>query len=385
MGNGNVSRRRVLEGITTGAFCTLAASSAKAQGPPRYIVGTSNRDAVEAAQARAESVSRVIDFGPIGQAVVGVFPEQAREALRQRADVRYIERDGTLQIPPGPPGSGGGGGGETLPWGIDRVDAEVAHENGDTGSGDIAIIDTGIDDDHPDLQSNIGTGKAYVECRGRNCNEPWSDDNDHGTHVAGTADAIDNDEGVVGISTEVTLHAVKVLDNQGQGSFSDVADGIRWTADQGYGVANLSLGGEKSAVVEDAVEYADGNGVTLVGAAGNAGPCTDCVNYPAAEPEVIAVSATTDSDELANFSSTGPEIELAAPGEDVLSTVIGGYDTFSGTSMAAPHVAGAVAHGVSRSELKDNAEDIGLSSNESGAGLVDVAAALGLDSSDDLS
>lgn len=175
---------------------------------------------------------------------------------------------------------------------------------------------------------------------------------------------------------------MKVLDKQGRGSYSDIAAGIKWTADQGYDVGNLSLGGDKSQVVEDAVEYAANKGVTLVGAAGNAGPCTDCVSYPAAEPEVLAVSATTDADELASFSSTGPEIELAAPGKDVLSTVIGDYSTMSGTSMAAPHVTGAVGLGLSRAELKENAEDIGLGSNESGAGLLDVAAALGLDSSD---
>jgi subtilisin len=130
--------------------------------------------------------------------------------------------------------------------------------------------------------------------------------------------------------------------------------------------------------------------VFLVAAAGNDGPCTDCVGYPAKYSTVMAVSSTASDDTMSDFSSTGPEIEIAAPGTDIYSTVVGDYDTFSGTSMACPHVAGAagqlMANGYTNSEtrsrLKSTAEDIGLASNESGAGLLDVAAALGLDSSD---
>ncbi|MFB6254376.1 MAG: S8 family serine peptidase, partial [Halobacteriaceae archaeon] len=106
------------------------------------------------------------------------------------------------------------------------------------------------------------------------------------------------------------------------------------------------LGGDSSSTVKDAVEKAQNNGVLLVAAAGNSGPCSDCVSYPAAYEEVIAVSATTKDDQLADFSSTGPEVELAAPGKDILSTIppesdSDGLAKFSGTSMASPHVAGA--------------------------------------------
>jgi subtilisin len=397
----NITRRRVLRGAGATVLGVGAAGRTGASGAaPARIVGTSSPDATRAARNRAESVRHVLDFGDIGEAVAGRFSDQAVEQLRQRRDVRYVEKDGTVHAihhddghDGGPPGDGGGDTSQCLPWGVDRVDGDVAHANGETGYGaDIAIIDTGIDDDHPDLQANVGAGKAFVDCRGPNCNYPWSDDNDHGTHCAGIADAVDNGEGVVGVATEATLHAVKVLDKRGSGSFSDVAAGIRYTADQGWDVGSMSLGASSgSQTVKDACTYAYDKGVLLVAAAGNDGPCSGCVGYPAAYKECIAVSATSEDDTLASFSSTGPEVELAAPGENIYSTVIGGYDTFDGTSMACPHVSGAgaqlMADGYSnietRDQLKSTAEDIDLGDNEQGSGLLDVAAALGLGSSDD--
>ena len=272
---------------------------------------------------------------------------------------------------------------ETLPWGVDRIGADVAHAEGYTGSGaDIAILDTGIDSDHPDLQANLGKGKAYVDSTSGS--EPWDDDNSHGTHCAGIADAVDNSEGVVGVSTAATLHAVKVLASDGYGYYSDIAAGLEWTANQGYDVASLSLGGTSgSDAIRNACQYAVDNGVLVVAAAGNDGTA-DSVRYPARYDTVIAVSATTGSDDLAYFSSYGPEVELAAPGYSVYATVPGGYDYKSGTSMACPHVAGAggqlMAAGLSNAEarrtLRDTAEDIGLSENEQGSGLLDVEAAV---------
>ncbi|MFC6736080.1 S8 family serine peptidase [Halolamina salina] len=322
------------------------------------------------------------------------MPAQAAKGLRNNPNIRYVEENGTMEALA-----------QSTPWGIDRTDSEVAHTNGDTGDGaDIAIIDTGIDDDHPDLQANVGEGKAFATCgsggpfggcyfsgNSNSCNTDWSDDNDHGTHCAGTANAVNNEQGVVGVSTQATLHAVKVLDCGGSGSFSDIAAGVEYVADQGWDVASMSLGGSSSSqTLKDAVAYAADAGVFLVAAAGNSGSCTDCVGYPAAYDEVMAVSATSSDDSLASFSSTGPEVEIAAPGENVNSTVAGGYGQKSGTSMACPHVAGAAgqlaAQGLSRTEIRDTlkstAEDIGLGSNESGSGLLDVAAALGYDSSD---
>jgi subtilisin len=356
---------------------TGAAGLAGATGTVEVNVGYSAESGRRAAVEAASEVVREFSF----DALTVVVAEEAVDQLRNREDVRYVELNGEMHALA-----------QTLPWGIDRVDADVVHGDGETGSGaDVAIIDTGIDDDHPDLQANVGKGKAYVSCRGSNCNYAWSDDNDHGTHCAGISDAVDDSEGVVGVSTEATLHAVKVLDCQGSGSFSDVAAGIEWTADQGYDVGSLSLGASSgSQAVKDACQYAYGKGVLLVAAAGNDGPCSDCVGYPAAYSECIAVSSTDSDDSLSNFSSTGPEVELAAPGGDVYSSVIGGYDTFSGTSMACPHVSGAggqlMSNGYTnteaRDQLKSTAEDLGLASNEQGSGLLDVEAALGGSSGD---
>ena len=378
----NVKRRHLLKGVTAGAVLGLGGRAGATPQPPRRIVGTSSRAAAKEARNQAARVTHVLDFGPIGQAVAGRFSDRAVRELGERDDVRYVERDGRRHLLQ-----------QSLPWGVDRIDADVVHDDETTGDGvHIAIIDTGIDSDHPDLQANLGEGMTVsrrTACHGppSTCREPWDDEFGHGTHVAGIAAAIDNGEGVVGVAPGATLHAVDIFMSGGTAFNSDSAAGITWVADpdQGYDVANMSYGGSESQVENDALEYAASQGVLLVAAAGNAGPCTDCVIHPASHPEVVAVSATDIDDELASFSSTGSDVELAAPGVDILSTYAGGgYREFSGTSMASPHVAGAgallMAEGYDRSEartqLTATAEDLGLSPNAQGAGLVDAAAAL---------
>jgi len=375
------------------ASVATAAGSGLASADPgdkvEVNVGFASERGRRAALDRADETVR--EFNSIDVLTLRL-PKKAATALEKNPNVRYVEENGTMEAID-----------QTLPWGVDRVDADLAHDAGETGGGaDVAIIDTGIDDDHPDLSANLGKGKAFVECgsggftgncsfygNSNDCNEPWSDDNDHGTHCAGIADGVDNAEGVVGVATEATLHAVKVLDCGGSGTFSDIAAGVEYVADQGWDVGSLSLGGSSSSsALKDAVEYATDQGVLLVAAAGNDGECTDCVGYPAAYEEVVAVSSTNQNDQLSSFSSQGPEVEIAAPGSEINSTVPGGYDTFSGTSMACPHVSGAagqlMANGYTnaeaRSQLTDTAENIGLDDNESGAGLLDTAAALGLES-----
>lgn len=400
-----ITRRTILRagaGVGIGGLA-VGLGSAREQSSNqsrRQIVGTSSKEARTAAKNKAISVERVDNLGTIGGAVIGRFSEKAIEELRKRDDVRYVERDILMQIPElrtaAKPNRGGGGGStqQTLPWGINRVDAEELHKSGATGQGKaIAIVDTGIDSDHPDLQANIDTtrSKAFVACKGRGstCKYPWDDDHGHGTHCAGSADAINNSEGVVGVATSATLLAIKVLDKNGSGWSSDVGSGITHAADNGAAVISLSLGSSSpSQYVHDACKYAyNQKGALVVAAAGNSGPCTDCVGYPAAFSEVVAVGATTSNDSLASFSSTGDQVEIAAPGKDILSTVPGGYATYSGTSMACPHVSGAAAvvfaHGSLtnlevRNQLGATATDLGTSGRDSsfGFGLLDAEKAV---------
>ena len=379
----------VASGLVGAASADGHSNGRSGDGPPRRIVGTTGERGSRAARDEADRVKRSLDFGGIGRAVAGRFSEEAAERLRQRDDVRYVEENGEMRALE-----------QTTPYGISKVDADLAIDDGNTGDGvSVAVIDTGIDAQHEDLQGNLGQGYAVVSCSTdggctfgsgndiSECLEPWDDDNDHGSHCAGTVGAVDNSTGVLGVAPDATLHAVKVLDRCGSGSYDDIAEGIRWSADQGHEVQSMSLGGDDSSVVKDAVQYAADRNVVMVAAAGNDGPCSDCVGYPAAYPEVIAVSATDSNDDLADFSSTGPEVELAAPGVDVESTVPrSSYDVFSGTSMACPHVSGGaaqvVASGVTarqevRTQLKDTADDIGLDENEQGAGRLDVDDAAG--------
>ncbi|PSP75826.1 peptidase S8 [Halobacteriales archaeon QS_1_68_20] len=374
--NGTVSRRDVLK-LTGGSFAAVAAGAAGqavAESPDRKIIGLTADAGFGVASRGARDVHREIDFGEIGKAVAGKFSDQAVEALENNPNVRYVETDGQMQAL--------GHYNDYYPWGINRVDADVAHDYGYAGSGgDVAVVDTGIDAYHGDLQANLGNGADFTG------SGSWNDDNGHGTHVAGTVGAVQNGSGVIGVGHEITLHAVKVLDSNGGGSYSDIADGIRWAADQGHDAINLSLGGGYSSAVRDAVRHAYYNrGALVVAAAGNDG-CYDCVGYPAAHDEAIAVSAINQNDRLASFSSYGPEIELAAPGKDVWSTWPGDdYRQLDGTSMASPHVAGAGAHLMTvgynntdaRSRLNNTAENLGLASYEQGNGLVDVGTALGL-------
>ena len=407
----DLSRRDVLK--TAGGAVAAAGfvGTGSAKGPEEFNVGLvpgAPGAAERTVRGRADAVRKTIDLGAQGKAVVGQFSNEAREALENNPNVSYVEPNYTAYKLA-----------EKLPVGIDRVDADVLHSNGDTGSGaTVAILDTGVDDDHPDLAANIdpSLGAAFGSscgsesggCRfgaegynGNDCNYEWSDDDDHGTHVAGTADAVlGNGEGVAGgVSTEATIMPVKVLSGCGSGSYADIADGIKYAADNGADVINMSLGGDSGdSTLQNACQYAYNNGVVIVASAGNSGPCSDCVGYPAAYETVIAVSAVDPRDDtLADFSSTGPEVELAAPGVGTLSTIPpesddgstyeNGYETFSGTSMSAPHVAGGAAQVVAsdstlsngdvRQQLKDTAEDLGLAANEQGAGLLDAEAAVG--------
>lgn len=214
-----------------------------------------------------------------------------------------------------------------------------------------AVVDSGIAGSHPDLRSRIAAQRDFVGVT----EDGVAEDNvGHGTHVAGTvAAATNNGAGVAGGCPGCKLLVAKVGDDMLQDG--DIAEGITWSADNGARVINLSLGGpQDSTVLRTAVDYAYGKGAVVVAAAGNEN--TSLPSYPAAYPNVIAVSATNRFDRRAFFSNFGTYVDVAAPGVDIQSTVPGGYDTFSGTSMASPHVSALAgllaAQGLGKVEIR---------------------------------
>jgi len=222
-------------------------------------------------------------------------------------------------------------------WGIKKIKADCAWDT-NIGAGNIrvAVVDTGVDYNHEDLAGTVIKGYDFVN----NDNDP-KDDQGHGTHVAGTiAATINNNKGVVGVGPNVKILAVKVLGANGSGSYSGVAKGIIYAADNGARVINLSLGGGPSQTVKNAVDYAWSKGVLLACAAGNSAPTTTAPGYPAAYPSCLGVAATDQNDQRASFSQYAPD-GVAAPGVTILSTTMGNtYGNKNGTSMATPHVAG---------------------------------------------
>lgn len=236
---------------------------------------------------------------------------------------------------------------QTVPWGISHVQAITAHNSGYTGENvKVAILDTGIDNKHEDLFSNVKGGYSVFTDSANS--DPFYDGNGHGTHVAGTVAALDNNLGVIGVAYNADLYAVKVLNNSGSGSYDGIAQGIEWAVNNGMDIINMSLGGSaSSAILENMVNAANNAGVLLIAAAGNSGNIFgwgDTVGYPAKYGSVMAVAAIDSNNRRANFSSHGPAVEISAPGVSVLSTTPGNnYASFNGTSMASPHVAGVAA------------------------------------------
>jgi len=353
-------------------------------GPPdglvKVLIGFKEKPGA-AQQAMVQGVGGKIKYTyHIVDAIAASIPEKAIVAFRNNPNVTHVELDGKVFAI-----------GQTLPWGVDRIDAEVVHtsDSGNKGGGaNVAILDTGIDLDHPDL-SVIG-GASFVS------GKSYDDKNGHGTHVAGIVAALDNVYGVIGVAPEAELYAVKVLGNGGIGWWSDIIAGLDWCVENSIQVTNNSYGssGDPGKIVKKAFDdsyYI--HGILHVAAAGN--EYGGGVIYPAAYDSVIAVSATNSADGLASFSSVGDEVELAAPGADIYSTYKGGsYATMSGTSMASPHVAGTaalvIASGVNgmdliRFQLNNTAEDIYLLPVQQGSGLVDAEnAVLGATDGDNL-
>jgi serine protease len=284
-------------------------------------------------------------------------------------------------------------------WGMTRVHAQTAW-NVTCGRGvTVAVIDTGVAcENHGDftrVQDLNGT-RCVLGYNFVNDTDHANDDQGHGTHVAGTiAQTTNNGFGVAGLAHCATILPVKVLNERGSGTLADVAEGIRFAADAGAQVINLSLGGGRRVkVLEEAVAYARAHGAVVVCAAGNNGRY---VESPGSEPGSFAVSAISpDSDDLAFFSSRGPEVDIAAPGVNILQQTICNrgrdrceqFAAWSGTSMAAPHVAGIAALVVSMGVTDVDAVERTLQQSAAraengstdkelyGAGIVDASAAV---------
>ncbi len=396
MAQSDWSRRELLKSVGTGVVALGTGATIYTQ-MRRYLVGINSGDGVTAATSISETDPMRIDLtAHTPWRVLGGTYSQARvQSLLSRNDVVFAQPDRQLETLATTANERT----QTVPWGIDRIGATVVQEAGGTGAGvDVGVIDSGLTDTHPDLTDNIASPaedanhNAWVTCRSGACEHQWSDDGGHGTHVAGTIAATNGTAGVVGAAPAATLHALKVCGATGLCRTSAVIKAIRYAADQNWDVINLSLGASQpSPALQAAGEYARAAGVVPVAAAGNQGR-PDSVGYPAAYEEFLAVAATTIEDNSAAFSSTGPEVDIAAPGADVCAPVPDGYGVRSGTSMATPHVAGAAAQlraaGYSATETRqrliDTAEDIGLAVTEQGAGIVDVAAALGYDHDGDI-
>jgi subtilisin family serine protease len=364
----------------------LSFASVAAQAQQRLIVGVTDLGvAARELPAQAAAVRGII--GISGAIAVTGDPDR----LRHLPFVRYVEDD-----PPDAVSIDG----EVLEYGVHQINAEAiwggasnatALISGQGGAGvKVAVIDTGIDCGHQDLAGGCVYGANFA-----NGSQPF-DDNGHGTHIGGIIAARQNAVGVIGVAPEATVYAVKALNSTGTGSWSSVAMGIDWAVSHGMHIINMSLGATVgSQAVADAVARAEAAGVLVVASAGNYG-CCNTVGYPAAYDGVLAVAAVDSNQMRASFSSTGPQVDIAAPGVGIRSSVPtgscslcdpSGYAWLSGTSMAAPHVAGVGALLRSRgwsameaaSLMTTTAVDLGAPGfdPEYGYGRVDALAATG--------
>lgn len=262
---------------------------------------------------------------PSGDTVPTAFPAEASPTLKGPNDPYYSRQ-----------------------WNLHKLGVETAWDETKGSGVTVAVIDTGIS--HvPDLKdTKFVPGYDFVNNR-----VEADDDNGHGTHVAGTiAQSTNNGYGVAGIAYEASLMPLKVLSAAGGGTVADIAEAVRFAADKGAGVINMSLGGfGESQILKEAIDYAHGKGVVIVAAAGNAN--RNSASYPARYPHVIGVSALDPAGEKAPYSNFGAGVDISAPGGSAAGGILqetikpetgeGVFTAFSGTSMAAPHVAGVAA------------------------------------------
>ncbi len=320
-------------------------------------------------------------------AIAANIPEAAIAGLLKNPRITHIDLDGKVYAFDAELDNA---------WGVKRIGSGAVHADNNKGAGvNVAVIDSGIDYNHSDLSANYRGGYDFV-----NEDADPMDDDGHGTHVAGTIGARDDDSGVVGVAPKASIYALKVLNASGGGSWSDIIAALQWAKDNGIQITNNSYGSGQNpgGIVQAAFDNSAAAGILHIAAAGNSGNPKgkgNNVGWPARYDSVIAVAATDDNDDRASFSSTGSQVELTAPGTVINSTKLGGgYVEFNGTSMASPHVAGSaalvIAAGIAdnngngfindevREVLNSTADDLGDSGRDPlyGFGLINVAAAV---------
>ena len=328
-------------------------------------------------KGQAKKLATAMGINPThtyGSALLGfsasVSPGQLKQ-LEKNGMVESIEMDREHRLFKGKPGPGGGSNPQVIPWGIARTGADA---NANEGAGvHVYVLDTGLDSDHADLAANIGNGFAATNCKGGSCNQTWDDDHGHGTHVGGTIGAIDNAIDVVGVASQVTLHAGKICTSRGSCPNSGTIAALDWvtaeiTARGQAAVVNMSIGGSGSVTgsctnngftgndsYHEALCNARNAGAVIVVAAGNDSDDAEFYTPAGYADTVITVSSARQGDDWNSFSNWGNNsaswtsnnsapVAIAAPGGSILSLAHGGGTrTMSGTSMASPHVAGAAA------------------------------------------
>jgi len=383
-----------------------AAGGAAAKAKPN-LPGVRNMQSLSGAPAGANAKARSSAWF-VAELNDGVTVEQALTTLSAESSVAAVTPDYILSLPhpvASAPSTLAADPMEGQQYALERIEAAAAWQiEAGKKSVVVAVVDTGTQLNHPDLSAQIwknpgetlngvdDDGNGFVDdVNGWNFvsgNNNPNDDNEHGTHCAGIVAATrGNNQGIVG-AADVTIMTLKVLDAQGSGATSDIIQAVQYAADNGASIISMSLGGPGyDQVFADVCREVAGRNILIVAASGN--ESSDFMGYPASYEGVMAVGATDQNDQLANFSNTGEGLAITAPGVDILSTVPGsGYDSFSGTSMATPYVAGVAAlvrsanPGLSAAQVRqllmDSADDLGQPGYDTafGAGRVNARKAL---------
>ena len=236
-------------------------------------------------------------------------------------DVLYVESDSAVEIlSTGKPDKNDNAvknmknGEQTTPWGVTAIGATSTMNKYDGKNIKVAIFDTGVAP-HEDL--TISGGVSFVDYT-----TSYTDDNGHGSHVAGIISANNNKLGVVGIAPNAEIYAVKILNQNGGGNYSNIISALEWAIDNNINIINMSLGGnDDNRALHEAIKEAVNAGIIIVAAAGNRGVGEDTITYPARYPEVVSVGAVDQNYNIASFSSRGPELDIVAPGKSILSTI----------------------------------------------------------------